>query len=58
MTDLTLDVLLEAVRFLLDELDERLEYENKEFNRIWDKLDALIAQRIGRPDDVPAKPTT
>ena len=55
MIDMTVDVLLEAVRFLLDFVDEKIEFEDAEFNRVWDKVDALIAQRTGRPDDQPAK---
>ncbi len=56
MTDTTLDALLEAVRFLLGQCDTLAGQD--EFDR-WDaiseKLDALIAQRKGRPDDQPAR---
>ncbi len=58
MTDVTLDTLLEAVRFLVSihswMADEDKEFSS-EFQEIRDKLDALIAQRHGRLDDQPAK---
>ncbi len=57
MTDLTLDALLEAVREIgtcvlgydMDADDEQRIVD------VIDKLDALIAQRRGRPDDQPAR---
>ncbi len=57
MTDTTLDTLLEAVRFLvlITPLD-RVQYEDRPtLEAIEEKLDALIKQRKGRPDDQPAK---
>ncbi len=56
MVDITLDVLLEAVRKILGLIrfhfkDDRLAVGDIEEQLA--KLDALIAQRRGRPDDQP-----
>ncbi len=65
MTDVVLDALLEAVRALTEEAIDNIEFQDKEswdgeqrLDRLCatrDKLDVLIAQRKGWPDDVPAK---
>ncbi len=70
MSDITLDTLLEAVRFLADHIRDKTECpcrndqwgyghrdncEWEKLDKLTDKLDALIAQRRGRSDDVPAK---
>ncbi len=56
MTDITLDALLEAVRFILTTMNvAELEADDVEdFWRIVGKLDVLIAQRKGRSDGQPA----
>ncbi len=51
MTDVTLDALLEAVRFLVGCQRPVDDFEKKAIIHQMDKLDALIAQRRGRPDD-------